>query len=304
MEANPHALPHLFIGYSMSTMASPDDPIFWLHHCNMDRLWHIWIDCNGYDKIDQKDLGPDQYKGVNPISGTNPSKNPYNGATYLVSTDDTIPYAWDKIDSDSVVFPKNKWPTPRKLWSCGNATNPGHDGIFYRYGTDQLVRAFSRSCIDKASWTLVDVGYVWVKTRGKKRDENLHPLMSERADAFEAKLKEGKPHRQIISEMAQSECAKAPKNDIDHMFMMWINMANHAPEAYDTICDKPSLRLQQETGTNDVRTFETGTAVPLWVILVASLCSGLVVIAIISIIIISVRRKPDNTDGYRQMDFE
>ena len=33
---------HRFIDGHMGTAASPNDPIFWLHHCNIDRLWAMW----------------------------------------------------------------------------------------------------------------------------------------------------------------------------------------------------------------------------------------------------------------------
>lgn len=33
---------HRFIDGHMNTAASPNDPIFWLHHCNIDRLWAMW----------------------------------------------------------------------------------------------------------------------------------------------------------------------------------------------------------------------------------------------------------------------
>ena len=26
----------------MVDMTSPNDPVFWLHHCNIDRLWAEW----------------------------------------------------------------------------------------------------------------------------------------------------------------------------------------------------------------------------------------------------------------------
>lgn len=26
----------------MMQMTSPNDPVFWLHHCNLDRLWSAW----------------------------------------------------------------------------------------------------------------------------------------------------------------------------------------------------------------------------------------------------------------------
>ncbi len=28
----------------MGNMTSPNDPVFWLHHCNIDRLWPLWRD--------------------------------------------------------------------------------------------------------------------------------------------------------------------------------------------------------------------------------------------------------------------
>jgi len=33
---------HRWVGGTMSTGLSPADPIFWLHHANIDRLWHQW----------------------------------------------------------------------------------------------------------------------------------------------------------------------------------------------------------------------------------------------------------------------
>ena len=39
-----HNTGHNYIGGHMSTGASPNDPIFWLHHCYIDRLWAHWQD--------------------------------------------------------------------------------------------------------------------------------------------------------------------------------------------------------------------------------------------------------------------
>jgi tyrosinase len=37
-----HSLVHMWVGGSMTTMTSPNDPVFWLHHCYMDKLWTDW----------------------------------------------------------------------------------------------------------------------------------------------------------------------------------------------------------------------------------------------------------------------
>lgn len=42
IEPIPHGQIHNLIGGVMAGMQSPRDPIFWLHHCQLDRLWHAW----------------------------------------------------------------------------------------------------------------------------------------------------------------------------------------------------------------------------------------------------------------------
>jgi tyrosinase len=47
MEDQPHNPVHNIIGSTMATMQSPTDPIFWLHHANIDRLWSAWQQAGG-----------------------------------------------------------------------------------------------------------------------------------------------------------------------------------------------------------------------------------------------------------------
>jgi tyrosinase len=42
LERTPHDQVHVWISGNMRTLMSPLDPIFWLHHCNIDRLWAEW----------------------------------------------------------------------------------------------------------------------------------------------------------------------------------------------------------------------------------------------------------------------
>jgi len=42
LEGVPHSLPHNNIGGDLVNMLSPYDPIFWLHHVNLDRQWNAW----------------------------------------------------------------------------------------------------------------------------------------------------------------------------------------------------------------------------------------------------------------------
>lgn len=43
-----HNLIHTFVGGSMGDLStSPNDPLFWLHHANIDRIWSIWRQRHG-----------------------------------------------------------------------------------------------------------------------------------------------------------------------------------------------------------------------------------------------------------------
>jgi tyrosinase len=42
LESFPHNLVHLWVGGNMAGAASPNDPVFFLHHAMVDRLWAKW----------------------------------------------------------------------------------------------------------------------------------------------------------------------------------------------------------------------------------------------------------------------
>ena len=44
-----HNIVHVFIGGDMGPGTSPNDPIFFLHHCNVDRLWAKWQERRALD---------------------------------------------------------------------------------------------------------------------------------------------------------------------------------------------------------------------------------------------------------------
>ena len=65
LEVGPHNDGHNWIGGIMANpMFSPRDPMFWLHHANVDRIWHVWQskaanagkkgDFSAYDKKEEK----------------------------------------------------------------------------------------------------------------------------------------------------------------------------------------------------------------------------------------------------------
>jgi hypothetical protein len=62
MESRAHDLLHDAMGDDTGNMGDPDtaarDPIFWLHHANVDRLWNRWLDIKAHhipDAVEEKD---------------------------------------------------------------------------------------------------------------------------------------------------------------------------------------------------------------------------------------------------------
>jgi hypothetical protein len=55
----------------MAVMTSPDDPLFFLHHTNVDRMWAIWQDYwnqTGVDPYDDQEFTtPEFYRSSGPV---------------------------------------------------------------------------------------------------------------------------------------------------------------------------------------------------------------------------------------------
>ncbi|KAL3914812.1 MAG: hypothetical protein SGILL_005943 [Bacillariaceae sp.] len=54
-EAGPHQLVHVIVGGQMDSYYSMSDPLFFLHHSNVDRIWTMWQDYWDHDEDDKDD---------------------------------------------------------------------------------------------------------------------------------------------------------------------------------------------------------------------------------------------------------
>lgn len=54
LESTPHNGVHSLIGGEMGSFISPRDPIFWLHHANVDRIWRSWSELHQHRSIEDK----------------------------------------------------------------------------------------------------------------------------------------------------------------------------------------------------------------------------------------------------------
>jgi tyrosinase len=70
---NIHNRVHVWVGGSMYPMSSPNDPVFFLHHCNIDRLWAQWQATHpteGYQPVAGGPSGHNLNDPMDPWGGT------------------------------------------------------------------------------------------------------------------------------------------------------------------------------------------------------------------------------------------
>lgn len=78
LESNPHNIVHVLMGRGGGLIGDPFtaglDPLFWLHHCNIDRLWEAWMRTPGKAMVkDPRWLnGPGNRRFLMPALGNNP----------------------------------------------------------------------------------------------------------------------------------------------------------------------------------------------------------------------------------------
>ena len=82
-----HNRVHRWVGGSMQPASSPNDPVFFLHHCNVDRLWARWQREHNFPVYAPSDAIPAVVNGVD-LVGHRPSDSmlPWGGATTVAST--------------------------------------------------------------------------------------------------------------------------------------------------------------------------------------------------------------------------
>jgi Common central domain of tyrosinase len=103
LETGSHPLGHIWVGGTMASGRSPLDPLFYLHHCNLDRLWSIW-QLNHPDAVQYENTGILSSDFVlearvplnsNMIGGATPaSVLDYAALGYTYQRDEALEAAW------------------------------------------------------------------------------------------------------------------------------------------------------------------------------------------------------------------
>ena len=62
-----HNRVHVFVGGSMGPGSSPNDPLFFLNHCNVDRQWEAWLTRRGRAYVPAGGQGPPGHRANDPM---------------------------------------------------------------------------------------------------------------------------------------------------------------------------------------------------------------------------------------------
>jgi len=81
LEIDLHNRVHNYVGGHMGTREAPNDPAFWLHHCNIDRLWSLWQNTRGLDTYQPRALISGSGTGTVGVIDNDESMRPFTGRT-------------------------------------------------------------------------------------------------------------------------------------------------------------------------------------------------------------------------------
>ena len=136
LEAQPHDQVHGDVGgppQDPGLMSDPDtaglDPIFWLHHANIDRLWEVWRRADGHlDPDSPKWLGGPAAGGERAFAMPMPG-----GATKTYTPQDvddlaTLDYGYDDYTADGVTAPAPAVALARRMERLGATASATEGG--------------------------------------------------------------------------------------------------------------------------------------------------------------------------------
>lgn len=138
-----HGSVHVWVGGHMETFASPNDPIFFLHHSNVDRIWSLWQDCHDYDLVDYDNVRNQAYPWYEASGKPGVADGPL----------DTMPYMYDNGNREPRFYtglgPGQTVPQPRDFMKImDNKRSP----LSYGYDPADTLKGILDSVNSNCKW--------------------------------------------------------------------------------------------------------------------------------------------------------
>lgn len=112
IEYNPHNIVHGAIGGRRGFMSNPRtaglDPVFYLHHCNIDRMWAVWNQDGRSNPTKLSWLSGPRATGDRKFYMPKPDKSAWNFTPEMVTNISQLNYSYDDIGLPIVAVQKNK----------------------------------------------------------------------------------------------------------------------------------------------------------------------------------------------------
>jgi hypothetical protein len=323
----PHSSPHRWVAFQMISMCSPDDPLFFSHHANVDRLYAIWQDCHDLELVAPANYTTIEYSNITNYAGNG---NPY----WNYGMDSPIPFFWLPGNQDSFAIPNSPFPTARNVCSMGTEEGPNYDGLYVRYINDALVGALGQdingqsTCPNnKAGWNLVYPPGATNVTRKRNievnsttnstspnRDAALNGIIN----AFAAAAAAGLSGIDALNYIALQECKNSQQMEIDESLEAWMMDQGTQPEQYHSLCDSPSQRYYCDPSRANLGKCKNGYTTDQNTQQIASqtiavflgLCGGILVVVVIIVIVVMKRKRQNErleggelpVDQYQKLD--
>ncbi len=122
IDAGIHGLVHVMIGGEMGDPATATlDPVFWFHHCNVDRMWATWQDQNDAYNAGKypAEFLAESFDGIFAL----PSGETFKGGAAAVVDHRTV-FAYDKLYSAPIVAVESGAPPPPPRGETAPPTAP------------------------------------------------------------------------------------------------------------------------------------------------------------------------------------
>src|SRR5215208_4216247 len=134
LEQTPHNLVHVFVGGIMAQANSALDPLFMMHHCNIDRIWWLWNQGGGADTPDPLWTGMTFQNNF-----FNPDGTPYSPKVSDLLVPEPLGYTY--ADTPVTPPPSTTPPTTTPPTTPPPATVAQYDKFKSLYAVPNLVTA-------------------------------------------------------------------------------------------------------------------------------------------------------------------